>query len=731
LETKYSSQSTAQVTLDDQAQRKVVEFILDVDKKGRKAREPYENGEQGWKECEKAYHCKPFAELAEEMQWQSNHVLPWAYDAVESWYAYLHSAMLPSIDKIFAIEPRTPEDKPGCETMEKYMEYRFGKNKTPALMGKALKQAAIRNHTCVKPMWRDDRRIAYEWQDEPVMQTITHPETLQPVQIPTGQVNKVRKPVETQVYNNFWADVIDIDNISFFPIDGDFDKTNLVHTTSMYLEELEEQVKQGKADYFNLDQVRDMCRKDDDNPDPEKAENGATAQTGLKIKEGWINRIKIDGKVYNNYVGVVVNDKILIQFKPNGNDYGKKPFIWLCMNPDGNKLYGYGLLSKGLPILKSATFIFNQRLNEIKLKLYGSYKYYDDGVFNPYNVVSQPGAMIPVADATSAAQNLMPLNPNLQHIQLAYTEVAEQKAEFEEVTVPKVVKGLVEQKDTTATEISNVQNNSSGKMNVQAYHINDNLFQPWLEWQYLLTYQRMQFPDNKLKLEIARVTIPATKLIPPIDINGNPIQGPPLERQKEPKELIDELPQFIPAPDIDIKMVAYQNTIRKQEQLQALGAIVPQLIQSPAAPYLKWYEIAEQSFTSAELDPKRFLCSPEEKDQIDQAQQQNPAADAAMQIEQMKLQIQQMAEQNKAQQQQSSVMQQQMANDLKAMELNLKYSLEGAKLEHDKEQAHNDLMVQDAQLQHQQYNSDADREASQQQHSESLKAKANEPKPSK
>jgi hypothetical protein len=264
-------------------------------------------------------------------------------------------------------------------------------------------------------------------------------------------------------------------------------------------------------------------------------------------------------------------------------------------------------------------------------------------------------------------------------------------------------------------------------MNVQAYHINDNLFQPWLEWQYLLTYQRMQF-DNNLKLEIARVTIPATTVIPPVDINGNPIPGPPLERKKEPEELIQELPKFIPAPDIDIKMVAYQNTIRKQEQLQALGAIVPQLIQSPAAPYLKWYEIAEQSFTSAELDPKRFLCTPDEKEQIDQAQQQNPAADAAMQIEQMKLQIQQMAEQTKATQQQASVMQQQMANDLKAMELSLKYSLEGAKLEHDKEQAHNDLMMQDAQLQHQHHNEEANRQAQKENTEATLKAKANESK---
>ena len=686
METQVSNQLSQTVKLDDEAQSKVVAFVLDIDKKGRAERYKYEKGPQGWEQCENAYHTTPWEQLSKENAWQSNLVLPWAYDAVESWYAYLHGSLIPTNDKIFTVSGHYKDDDPGAKTMEQYLEYRFNRNKFPEQMGKALKMAAIRNHACVKVYWKDDSRTSYEWQDEPIMDTSTDPATGQPLQIQTG-TNKVRKPVNTQIYNNVWFDVIDIDDVAFHPIHGDFDKTNFVHTTSMFLEELQEQVDSGQANYFNIDKVVAENEKADDNPSPEHKSDGVTPKTGLTIKECWISRIKIDDKVYNNYVATIVNDKTLIRFQPNPNDYGKKPFVWFCVNPDANCLYGYGLLSHSMPILKSASFIFNQRLNEIKLKLYGSYKYYDDGVFNPYEIISQPGAMIPMADSASAQGNLVPLNPALDSIQLGYQEVAEHKVEYEEITVPKIVKGMVEQSDTTATEINHAQANSSGKMNIVAYHINEDLLKPLLEWSYLLTYQRMQFDDD-LKYEIARTTIdplmPAQ--IPP---GVQPPPGPPLMVEKSREQMIAELPKFIPFPDVDIDMVGYRNFTMKQQQGAAMAIILPQLAQSPGEKYLKWYDISQQAFNTAELDPDRFMVNEEQAQQIDQQAQQkqpDPNLQLKMEIEQLSAQVQIQLAQERSQTDS-------MKAQLQALEIHLKYGIDAQRLQNEKIQTHNDAVL--------------------------------------
>lgn len=636
MDSQTNTTIAAQVTLSDEEQQELLNYIKTTEKKGRDARSVYE---KHWKECEKAYHCKPDPILDEEMEWQSNLCLPWAYDAVESAYAYYHQTLIPKDDQIFTIDGRTKEDKDGAEVMEKYLEHRFNKNQFPEKIGQALKQLLIKNHTVAKLYWRKDTRVEYNW--EPVS-------TLNPE---TGEISQSfqQNPNEVVEYNNTWADIIDLENFVMYPIWGDFNKTTRIHCTYRYYEDLMQAGQDPNTPYFNLDKIKP---EDDDSYKPyasdgtavERNENGDVVRKycGLKIKEAWIDRVVIKGKVYRNYIATSVNDKWIIRFQPNDQPMGKSPFLWLPMQPDGDCLYGYGLLSKGLNILQAANFIFNMRLDELKLKLYGSYKYWDDGVFNPYNVVSRPGAMIEMSGPESVAANLQPLNPHLESIQLAYAEVAELQAEFEEVTVPKAVKGQQEARDATATEISTVANSSSNKMHVQAYHINDRFLQPWVEKDYADTYQKLN-EDDSIKLEIARLTQEAVKMV---------AQGPDGQEVMVPKtdqELIDSLPKFIPLPEVDIKVVAYQNQVRKQETLQNLAQVLPQVAQfQPMAKYWKWYGTGEMILRLSDLPKDQLMVDETERDQIDQNEQQQQDQQQQMQMMQMKAQydLEVMKEQN-------------------------------------------------------------------------------------
>lgn len=656
MTSQHTTSLQTPVTLTDDEQKKLINYVLDCDQKGRKARAKYESD---WKDCWKAYHCVSDPIVDEEMEWQSNLCLPWAYDAVESWYAYMHSSLMPKDDEIFSISGVTRDDDPGAEVMEQYLEYRFTKNKFPERLGKSLKQLAIWNHSCIKTYWRKDQKISYAYEPSNTLNPLTG-EIVQGYQLNTNASTD---------YNNVCVDVVDIDNISFYPIFGDFEKTTRVHTTYRYYEELMMAAQSGEAPYFNLDKIRLDDEKKPYAPDgtPVSEYVGSDwslndtekdrQSSGLRIKEAWIYRCRIGDKVYRNYIATIVNDRWLIRFEPNTLPEGKSPFLWLAFNPDGDCLYGYGLLSKGLPILRAANRKFNMRQDELNLKLYGSYKYWDDNVFNPYAVVSQPGAMIQMADAQSCEANLVPLNPHLEHIQLTYEEIAALLVEFEEVTVPKVVKGMLEARDATATEITATDNKASGKMNVQAFHINDRLLQPFIEQFYLLTYEALH-EDPSVLLEIARLTQPASYMLT-TDINGNPL--PPNQQQEilyTDQQLIAMLPKFLPLPEIDVKIVAYENFLRKQQVLQNLAALLPQAAQSPGAKYIKWYNTMQLTARLMSLPKDEVIMNADERDQADQqeqaAQQQQQQMAMApemakMQLESAKLQLEATKENNRHQ----------------------------------------------------------------------------------
>lgn len=595
METQKTAIQAKPVNLSYDDQEEIITFVKDTWDKGKAERKYWIDQA---KQCEDAYHCRREPILSPELSWMSNICLPWAYDASDSWYAHIHQTTIPKNDQIFTISGRTDEDHPGADMMQKYLEYRFDRNHYARQLGRAYKDLSIKNHTCLKVYWREDITVEYNWVDEPVMGLVPHPETSELV---PGQVgtNKVRKPQERQLFNNVWVDVVDLDNFVMHPIRGDFEKTTKIHETYKYYEDLKASAETGESNYFNLDEITLDDEKENSNPVRYEEKTGDKRHpAGLNIKEAWIHRVKIGDKVYRNYIATIVNGKTLIRFQPFPPGCPKSPFVFMALRPDGDCFYGFGLNSKGLGILETVNKKYNGWVDEGQLTQHQAHKYYNDGVFNPNNVIRRPGAMVELTQQ-GVQDNLIPLIDNLAPQQQIMQDLAALKIEFEQVTVPKVVKGMIDTgNDHTATEISQAQNNSNGKMHIDAYNINDFLIKPVIELTYQAIYDRMQF-DESITQEIQTVTQPK-------DQNGNPMR---------------ELPA-LPLPEVDIKVVGYQNVIRKQEQLAAAGQVIGTLAQTPAAQYIKWYGVLEQGVELSDLDKDRIIMNDDERKAADQQNQQ-------------------------------------------------------------------------------------------------------------
>lgn len=618
METQTHTDSSEEVQLTPQEQAKIVNAVTMGEKKGKDARKA---ADDDGNECYNAYICKQEKSEEIKMQWRSNAYLPWCRDAIDATYAYLIANMFPRNEDLFSLKGRTQEDHPGVKVMEEYISYLFRQNDFADQFKKAIKQGLTRNHTAMKGYWRDEKKVTYEWVD--------------------GEDGVKRKqPKEITVYNNVWFDVVPLKNFHFFPISGDYNKTLRVHTTWRFKEELLEQAKAGQVPYFNMDII--AGERDDATsagsfwkPPTESPDDGDKEDKGLKVSEAYFHRLNIDGRIFNNYIATVVNDKTLIRFQPNPYGMGKCPILFTAINPLDDSLVGDGILSPGLSLQYAGNAVFNMKLDELKAKLYGSYVYWDDEVFDADNFLAVPAGLVEMSQESVTQGNLRPVNPHLEHLAIVYSEIAEIKAEFESVTVPPVVKGMLATQDNTATAETYAQNNASGKMHVIA-GTNNKILREAVEMTYDLIYQRMQF-DPRVKEDIARVTQEAIETIT-VDADGQPLPEP-FTRELSPQELVAKLPQFIPVAEIDIEVIAYQNQVRRQEELVNMERAIPQMMANPEMAALhKMYDTAEAVYESLQLDPERFLVTKEEAAQAQEQQQ------AAMQQAQALVEEQQRSE---------------------------------------------------------------------------------------
>jgi len=484
--------------------------------------------------------------------------LPWIYTAIESAHARLTAAILPNDEDIFALIGETPDDQSGCDVMSKYLKATFKDMSFQNIMSDAIKELLF-GEVVIKLYWRKDSRVYTE-------KTRNEGDFVENIDGPNV------KNTTMNVYNNVYAEIISSDDFIIFPVSGDVTRSTCAHRVWRYLDELIAVQEAGV--YRNIDKIcNDISQETRESLCSEK---GRSDKQGLEVKEFWLHRIKVGGTIYRNMIATIIENKYLVRFEPNPYDFGLRPFIYSPLIQDfkiegGLQNTGHGLGDRALEIQKMANFIVNQVFDESKIKLFGFYKYVDDGVFNPATFVSRPGGMIRVGQL----DNLAPVNPNLGQLSFGITELQYLENQFEQVTgIPKFLKGMQDflpGKDT-ATAKRLAAEGADTRFRALARRINENLLKPFIMMTYSMIRQH-SIVDADVLYDIARKT--QESRFTSID----PLTGKEFIEEYDMLTLIQKLPIIPPLPKVDVNIIGFENILDKADKALQLERFIVGLLQ--------------------------------------------------------------------------------------------------------------------------------------------------------
>lgn len=486
----------------------------------------------------KAYNCQHEDVILKRNG--SKAYLPWVYTSVESWLARMSNSLVPNDEDMFALAGETPDDQAGCDMASEYLKAKFKEIGFQQVFESALKELAF-----------GDCTVRVGWLKEEKSFTVGIDQF-------TGMPLKGKEVI----YQGVYYEPINYKDFIIYPLTGDISRTSCAHRVWRHVDEL--MAAQENGVYVNVDRIA-QDKADKQNEGIENKSGDVSHHQGLEVKEYWIHRIKVEGQVYHNMVATIVEGKYLIRFEPNPYDYGLRPFIYSALIQDINQNTGHGITDKAYEIQKIANFVMNQVLDESKVKLYGAYKYVDDGVFNPGGFVSRPGGLVKVADLN----NIAPLNPNIGQVSFGMQELEYLEHQFEVTTgVPKFLKGMQDDNpNDTATAKRLAAEGADTRFRAQARRINETLLKPMVMMAYVLTRQYAMSDPEVLK-DIARITQKSR-----VEVQ-DPMTGQ-VTMQEIPDEMLAQaLPAIPPLSKVDVNIVGFENVLDKADKANQLERFI-------------------------------------------------------------------------------------------------------------------------------------------------------------
>lgn len=486
----------------------------------------------------KAYECQHEEIILKRNG--SKAYLPWVYVAHESAQARYSNSLLPNDEDIFAMVGETEDDQAGADVMGEYLKSVYKEMGFVSKMDDAIKEWLF-GEVILKKYWKRDERTF----------TALNPET--------GFPEKQKE----LLYNNVYTEIIPSDDFIIYPISGDMSRTSCGHRVWRHKDEL--LAVQDEGIYNNVDSIAD--KTETLNAGEGKGDCNTDHQ-GLEVKEFWLHRIKINGRVYRNMIATMVEDKTIVRFQENDYDYGLIPFIYCPYVKDYGKNTGHALTDRAYEIQKMANFIINQVFDESKIKLFGFYKYVDDSAFNPANFVARPAGLVKVGDLN----NLQPVNPNINQLSFGITELQFLQNEFETTTgVPKFLTGTRDQEagKDTATAKRLAAEGADTRFRSQARRFNEYVIKPHVRMDYAMIRQQSML-DPQVKMDIARRTQQGKREV--TDQMGNPMIDPntqqPVMVPYTPDEMLAKLPDIPSLGKVDINIVGFENVLDKADKAQ-------------------------------------------------------------------------------------------------------------------------------------------------------------------
>ena len=527
--------------------------------------------------CEDAYNCKPFYEKDHRRSvYEKLYFLPLATEAIDSAVAHLQPTMIPRDDKWFTLKGREAEDQETLDSQEDWLKYVFDVDGF---------QQKFTDWLISRLNWGSGGFKVTMKQEYSTAIGDTEP--------------------SLTFYSPSFEAVHPLD-MFIYPVKGKDKHKSYIHRTKHTLGDLLDFNIDEEQGYFVSEEYRKFLKE-------EKEKREADVHTTFTMDEAWIPEMRLpDGTMFQNVVATVVQGKYLIRFANNDYPNGKTPFLW--DNGDSDT-YGYPFFAKAISLSEAATGAFNDSSQAIALGVHpvSTYKVGDD-VFDPANVQLTAGALIPVQSHDTLNQVVIDLRnagTSLEMVGLIQTQI-------ESITVPKIIKaGMSASDNQTATASNHQQANATSRLRILAYGMNSSILKPAIEMAYDLSHaivvQELQTYGVEGVLQDKN-----TLLNRVLAVTGG--------YQLAPEELQETLESIKPSRMLNINVIGYENSIQKQQKVQAYQGLFPVLQDPEVKAIFNLSNMAKDYAISSGLDGDFILKSEEalagEQQQAQQAQQQ-------------------------------------------------------------------------------------------------------------
>lgn len=434
------SQPAGKISLSSEEAKEIAVF---VSKKFTEFKQARRSKEKKWDECLKAFASEHNYELSEARKWRSKVYVPLSYEAATNIYSNLKRSIFPTDSTFFTVEGTDDYSEMHTNHVKSFLLQQLEKMNFITKFGDFLKQLVVIGNSAACVYWKTVTRQEREKELVP---------TFDNDGIPTG-IEEQMILKERVIYNGPEFETVNMLDLVFDPSQTSWENGMIIHRTYRTLDQVKSNpVYKNTAELMAYSQYSSEETATLNNNMLEMSTYPEKKDNSVKLYSAY-GDFKVGKKVYYDYIAVVANDTHLIRFEPN--PYPSKPFIFSRYETVPNELYGIGAIEPGLGIQYLVNTFSNQKADVLSLVINGMWMYVDDGIIDPEEIVARPGALIAVKDP----RNIQPLHPD-SSVGLAYNEIAQLKAEYQEVTgATKYVTGAPNKDySKTATEVSTLHN---------------------------------------------------------------------------------------------------------------------------------------------------------------------------------------------------------------------------------------------------------------------------------
>ncbi len=446
--------------------------------------------ERVWQECVNNYLVEVDESKYENWPWRCKVADTFSQETADTIASSLRNALFPTNEDFYEIVGHDDLGKQFAPVMKEYLDTYLMKMKWIERLMPFFKQLAVIGNAPVLLPWE----CTYVQQKKRIREVNTV----------TGEPIVRVESLRTKKYDGPGLHVLDAFDVAFDPLRMDLSKAPMVRRVVLPHDLAKQEYP--RVDWEDLDLHAGKPHEDSDThkasrarvfglddhsiPEEEQAENDE-----VEILE-WYGDLVVDGERHREVIAVVINRRVLAKLETE-TYWGGRPLFWETYDNVWWTAYGKGPLE---PVRGTQALIdtfTNQKADIINLIINPTFKYFNDGVVDPENLLTAPGFGIEVQDIN----NVQPLSLN-QNVGLAFNEIADLRGRGERSTgASSMDKGQMQGGRRTAYEASQVAQGAGGRRVDVTKHLANNSMEYMLEF-YVAGIQQFKWGSKEIPEEV-------------------------------------------------------------------------------------------------------------------------------------------------------------------------------------------------------------------------------------